>query len=661
MGPESIKPYEVSDSGQTIDQVESYVNDMLHQTYGCNYSLGGPPQVVAGTLFDFEEMLQQLTSLPHIEFVSHRQMLAEPCPPDRVRIGIRHDIDADIVAAVKLAEIERNHNVPATWCVLHTAPYYGCFTPGRFHRNNCMRWVYLRLQELGHDVALHTDPLLIYQTHGMDGAQAVVTEIEWMREQGIEIHGTVAHNSKPVYGAWNYEIFKGRYEKGIPDASALDHVVFEGKWTPLRVLDERELGLEYEGNEALWRNDTPMEYGALRVVNQWRWIAHSHRLRDDPRLPETQFIDQARMIDEIMRLPPGRFVVLVVHPCYYGGRIGPRHSPQMRADRVTTSHNDQLGWFGYDSSKVQCCSGDRSREQGFQTINQPNAMGMLDFPWEPKAPEEDELSILILGADNIDGSTVPIPIQLQSRLAELIKHHTERKTRVHKLAFAGMGLSRLWSWYERTRASLKPQVVLIGIGGEAIRQNMPLIWSRETGVSHVYPAGDYLAWDSDVRNVTPVSFSTEWKAHRRDPRGLDVIPGTNIELAGAMADPEAVDVGGVNCLDYLTACYRYVCDLIRQDGGRPLLILEEFGESVGHYDEGGKESERAAYQTAVLEQITGIANDVGAPLVNPYELFHQNVVRLPAHHRRARQWNATGHRLAAESIYRVLAAEGLIQ
>ena len=39
--------------------------------------------------------------------------------------------------------------------------------------------VYKYIQSLGHEIALHTDPLLVYQDHKMDGAQAVVDEIDW--------------------------------------------------------------------------------------------------------------------------------------------------------------------------------------------------------------------------------------------------------------------------------------------------------------------------------------------------------------------------------------------------------------------------------------------------------------------------------------------------
>jgi len=86
-----FKPYVVEDSTVTIQEVSELVNDQVYQGYSSDYGYGGRKKIVSGTLFDFERLLQKLTALPHMEFVTHRQLLSEPCPPDRIRVGIRHD------------------------------------------------------------------------------------------------------------------------------------------------------------------------------------------------------------------------------------------------------------------------------------------------------------------------------------------------------------------------------------------------------------------------------------------------------------------------------------------------------------------------------------------------------------------------------------------
>lgn len=644
MKTDSITPYRVRDSGQTIAQVVARTNEQLYYGMGCDYRYGGTSKVIAGSLFDYDDLLRKLTSLPHLEIVTHLALLSEPCPADRIRLSIRHDIDSDIVTAIKQAEIERRHGVPTTWCVLHTAPYYGYFEKEVFYRHGCMGHFYHRLQDLGHEVSLHTDPLMVYQTHQMDGAQAVVAELQWLRDLGLNISGTAAHNSKPVYGAWNYEIFKGRFDGGLRDANgaAPDHVVHKGKWAPLRVLNEEELGLVYEANDVFWQRHTPVEYGATRFVNVWRWNKHLRHRKEHPEAPETIFVDQQRVINDIETMLPGRYVVLVVHPCYYGIRDHHTHSPPMRADRIVTMPNEQLGWFSYDRDEVQCCSGVSESEQTYQTINKPNECGMLDLPWPSTPPEPDELSILLLGADNIDGRTVPIPAQVQVRLADLIREHANRKVRVHKLAFEGMGVSRLWAWYERSKELLAPGIVILGIGGQSSGQNNPLVWSRETGVSHRYPSGDYLLWDQAQRRVTTIPRAAKWRAHMRDPRPSSFPGNLNSER------------------EALLSYYGFVCDAIRADGACPLLLLEECGEaSVARAGERSETSHHAT-RTALRKVIAGMARDLGIRLVDPYVRFEQVADRLPAHHPGEHLWNATGHRLAAESIYLELIDQGFI-
>jgi hypothetical protein len=604
-----VRPYRVKESGRSLDDLRIELNDQLYQNYGADYRFGGVRKIVVGSLFDYEELLASLAAIPHAEFVTHHEMAASPCPPDKLRIGIRHDVDADIVAAEDQAELEHKYGVRASWYILHTAPYYGVFQDGVFVRNGCLAPVYQRFEELGHEVALHTDPLGVYQQHGVDGAEALVTEVQWLRSLGLNIRGTVAHNSKPVYGAWNYEIFKGRFDPKDQSQDAPDHVVHEGRWAPLRVLDEAEIGLEYEGNEVLWQKHTPLEYGATRSVNRWRWVAHTRRIRANPDAPELPFADQARMIDDIQNLSPGRFVVLVVHPCYYGARAQRHQGPPRRLQDVTAVHDEKIGWFTYDPDRMQSTTDTWRTRQTFQTINHPNERGMLDRPWPSES--DQQRTILILGGDNVDGATVPIPEHATTRLEELME-----TGHVVKLAFPGMGTSRLWSWYERMRDDLRPDDVVIGVGHRAVRWNHPALWSRADGVSWEHPPGDYLGWDDDRREIVVVPASSSWKSH--------LMPRCSIL-------DESIEAH-----EFLIACYKYLCDRVRQSGARPWLFVESLGAD------------------RVLTSIESIAAACDVPLINPYERFDAQT--MPVEHEGDSRWNATGHRLASESLYEALAS-----
>ncbi|MEM7623694.1 MAG: hypothetical protein AAF235_10895, partial [Planctomycetota bacterium] len=404
-------PYRVRSSGQSVEEVLASVNTAQYLGYGSDYRAGGPGKIVTCTLFDFEVLIRELAGVPHFEFVDHPTLLSGPCPPDRVRVAIRHDIDTDIVGALRQAEIEAAYGVRANWVVLHTAPYYGRVRGGVFERHDSMAVVYKRIQDLGHEVSLHTDSLSLYQDHGIDGSQAIVTELDWLRSHGIDVRGSTAHNHRPTYNAENYEIFENYVrpsDRGLTDQPRM----YEkgGKTAPLRVLNADDLGLAYEGNEVFWQTMSPLEYGATRASHQWRWNRLEARLADRRALPEAAFIDQPRMLDEIKAIEMGSYLVLVIHPCYYGQRDRPDRGPAGRVNRVSTVVNAELGWQTYEPDAVQAWSGPWDGPQTFQAISHANAIGMLDLPVcdvgdsggdEPSrgAVVGGDLSIMLIGSD----------------------------------------------------------------------------------------------------------------------------------------------------------------------------------------------------------------------------------------------------------------------
>lgn len=659
----SFKPYVVRDSGATIAQVFARVNDQIDKGYGCDFSFGGAAKIVAASAFDYELLLRELTAIPNLEFVTHRDLLREPCPPDRIRVGIRHDVDMDIVAALQQARLEHAHGVASNWVVLHTAPYYGELRDGEFLRHECMIHVYRRLQDLGHEVSLHTDPLLLYQIHGIDGAQAVVAEIEWLRAHGIRLYGTTAHNHRPVYGAENYEVFKGYARpadrrSGVPLPDWVEH---GGRHAPLHVLDERSLGLEYEGNEVFWQQHTPLEYGAIRMTQRWNWHAHRRRLEQDPGTVEEDFIDQARLVEAIRALPGGRYLVLVVHPVYYGGRAGPDRAPLLRSDRVVAAPNPRLGWISYEPTVRQCWSGPRDAAQEGQVVHAPNELGMLDRP----LPAADEtaaaaLRILLLGADNVDGLPVAVPVQLHSILADLVEKYAGSRPQIVKLAYPGMGIDRLWSWFETVRDRLRPTVVILGIGDQALRHNWSRAWARATGISAHYPAGGYLKWDPAAARVVAVERAPAWSLHRRDPQADTVDPASGANLVTALGDDVVPTLEGLDGCDYLARLYGALCAAVADTGARTLLLLEANGELAARDAQDGNLGRCARHADRARERIAGIAATLGVPLADPYALFAALPPRLPACHRRDGRWNATGHRLAAHALFETLRSEGLL-
>jgi peptidoglycan/xylan/chitin deacetylase (PgdA/CDA1 family) len=226
-------PYQVTRAFSSTEDVVGMVNA------GCAYfsdsGLG-----LANPLSYFAQMLKDLSVLSNRKFGSMYELLRAGSVCNTT---IRVDVDMDLVAGWEMAKISSRHQLPLTFYILHTAAYYGYMHEGTFYRHEGSAEIYRDMQSLGCEVGLHVDALGLYLDHNIDGSQAVEQELAWLREQQVDIRGTSAHNCAPVYGAENFEVFKGRSVRGTPYFSR------DQKYIPLETLDEAVLGLEYEGSQ----------------------------------------------------------------------------------------------------------------------------------------------------------------------------------------------------------------------------------------------------------------------------------------------------------------------------------------------------------------------------------------------------------------------------
>ena len=650
-----IASYKVEDSGKTQQEVLAEVNDVNYQGYGPDYRIGGRSKIVVGPLFDYERLLSELSSVQGLEGVPHREMVTEACPPDRIHCSIRHDVDADIRTSLAMAEMEHAHGIRTTYCILHTAPYYGFFRDGVFYRNGCLAHIYRRIQALGHEINLHSDGLHIYQEYKIDGAEAIRTEIDWLRQQGIDIVGTTAHNSASVYGAENYSIFKGRvYRLPMPspepnlkstsktEKSTPFEVIHDEKWAPLQVLDEAELGLTYEANDIFRQKHTPFEYGATRGLNIWRWNMHLNRRRinKDPR--ERWFYDQDRMIQDIKSMKPGQFLLLVVHPLYYGVRHKATSAPPLQINDQSVEVNDVLGWETYKPLVIQARSKVYNGKQEFQAINMSNAIGMLDSP-QDMADQTNELRILLLGGSNLDGSSVGIPAQMHTLLSELLEKMIKRPVKIWKFASPGMGLTRYYSWYQSVEQEIKPHVVILGLGADEVMTSLPEYWSRQTGFSPRHPPGDYLHWDGE--NIELVKRSPGAAIRRGPQREIPQLsltqPGLNLERKKK----------AIKITEYLKQCLDHFTASVQESGAIPMIMVQECGENIGLWQNESDLDKRKTGHAHFVEVVKAWVDFSTVPMIDPYLSFLNQSADLPTHWNSVCEWNYTGHRLAAEVAF----------
>ena len=330
----SLRPYKVKPSNLKLEDVKRNVNYNFYSSYGPDFKQKDCLAMSVDGPVDYERLLNGLKEIKGLSSDTFAHYLPErELVQDEIACVIRHDLDGDLVAALQQAEIEKKLGFKSSFFVLHTAPYYGLFDPeGMFLRNDECIDSYKTLQELGHEVALHTDGMLVYQDQGRDGAAALRDEIAWLRKHGINLTGTTAHNSWSVYGVENFAIFAGK-DKGKWQGKRA--VTQNGKWAPIGVLNESEMGLEYEANELIWQTKTPIFYAALRSQNVWRvdFINFPKELIEQEskfgRLVDfkNKFVSTDDVLDLAKMVQAPCYFYLVVHPMHYGMRGGYDQKP----------------------------------------------------------------------------------------------------------------------------------------------------------------------------------------------------------------------------------------------------------------------------------------------------------------------------------------------
>ena len=231
--PDKFKTYKPSESSFDMGELQAKY-DQITQTSDAS-----------GLINDLEyyrKLLKAITSNPRCDIRKMKDLKA-PIQDGKIALGLRHDIDQNFAAATRASKLLHEFGISGSFYVLHTAFYYGTLEGRIFNRNQNIIPHLLSMQDQdGNEIGLHTDGLWVYQQWGLDGAHAVKSELKWLRSHNLNIFGTAAHGSAPVYGAENYEIFKGR---AVFDRKLL---VRNEQIIPLQVLDEERLELVYEAN-----------------------------------------------------------------------------------------------------------------------------------------------------------------------------------------------------------------------------------------------------------------------------------------------------------------------------------------------------------------------------------------------------------------------------
>jgi|GEM_PF-1765112 len=491
----AVRPYNVEASTYSRDDVEKLiVSANMQLGYGPDYTAKHPASLTVDPLTRYRDLLESMSAQEGLEFKTFAEGLGSPPPADKVIGLIRHDVDGDLVAALDMAKLEAAYSISSTYFLLHTAPYYAITTDGVTRRNEESVSIYKEIEALGHEIGIHTDALELYQTHLVNGSEALQQEIEWLRQQGLRIRGTLAHNSFNVYGANNYTIFKGRPLTDYYYPGEARSVIHNGKWAPLQELDEIALDLEYEGNDVFWQNETPVQYYCL--MHQGMWVRTKdlygtlQHVQDRPK-QVTTWVSQEDVIDDLRARPNGTYAVIVVHPLHYGQRAHKHDAPHAAVSRIIDAHTNIFAtgtnWLDAmtlstvgerlevekhvpDTETGRTChivtglSGERVE---FTGVHVPNDAGEPDRPLAYL--DDAAIRMAFLGGENFKGKSLAADSRIAQLTVQYLKHahglHTPKvaASTFSATPFDSAALKNAMDYLGSKRV---PDIVFVGLGEE---------------------------------------------------------------------------------------------------------------------------------------------------------------------------------------------------
>jgi 2-polyprenyl-3-methyl-5-hydroxy-6-metoxy-1,4-benzoquinol methylase len=263
-------------------------------------------------------------------------------------VALRHDVDHDLENAIAFAELEARLGVRSTYYLLHTDWYYRSGVQGP--PSTYLLEAAARIAELGHEIAVHNNAITMALKTGGDPIEILSTEIDYLRREGFDVRGTVAHGDQLCHqlGYVNYEVFTEmpRSELGAPDREIAFTDKKAGATNTVRLMPipMSELGLDYEANRTPRTISLSDSDGALSIP--WK--------------------------DLKVQLSAGDIVHVLAHPIWWA--LGseahtPRMSPREReGSRIVAAKSKRRGAIqgagtSVDATKPEASSS--SRESGY--------------------------------------------------------------------------------------------------------------------------------------------------------------------------------------------------------------------------------------------------------------------------------------------------------
>lgn len=212
---------------------------------------------------------------------------------DKVVLSIRHDVDDNINSAVKFAFREFKYGIRSTYFILHTAPYYGRIKENFFRRNDQIIDYLIAIQNsFCHEIGFHNDLVTFQVIYNLNSREFLKNELEWWRENGLIISGSVAHGSQYCYTYHYLNFYFWEESKQDPDFPCWTSIVKNNKLIAIEKDKMSDYDLTYEGYDLKW----------------------------DYYFTDSQFINGVRWNMNMVNwdtIKPGKKVVLNLHPQHW--------------------------------------------------------------------------------------------------------------------------------------------------------------------------------------------------------------------------------------------------------------------------------------------------------------------------------------------------------
>ena len=637
-----VRPYIAVESHLPYETIKQNVNRNFYLSYGPDYTLGGPGKVCVDPLVRYRQLLEAMRAVTQLEFLTAAELVRKKPQPGKVLAHLRHDVDGDLVAALAEARIEQELGIRSTFYILHTAPYYGRWnaTTGRFERNEAAAEAYCEIQSLGHEVGLHTDALLLYQTYGVDGASALEEEIEWLRSRGINLIGSVSHNSVSTYGAVNYAIFEGR-PVSFTDRRSKKGVIKGNRWAPLQVLDESQLNLQYEGNDLFWQEQARVEYFCLMRQNEWYYQVFENGAirRKSAAEAKAAWITQEDVIRQVQNVDRPCYVMLSVHPMHYGLRHAETSAPPLKAQvDLPKMESKKQGWIGFRGNADFAFAEGAGEYPECQSIIRTNGLGMLDVPLS--SIENCNHRILFLGRNNVHAEMISVASKVSQALRKIFLRRSGKDVGVTSLAGPDVTSSILASWFasiDSMRAAF--DLIVLSVGADDIVLQDPELFASLWGLSN-----------ADAERLFPTTISEE---------SLKALRGTAFESS---IKPNWSDVHSQRVAAFFdksdtvewthaTARLMALVAFVKSRGPSVVLLIEDCGEKAGLWTQDTSLERKRELHAITRDKLSVLADAMGVQLADPYERFLNTGRFAPSHWSARPEWSLHGHMQAAEAVF----------